>query len=272
MILLDLKHGRRVLTAWAAVTNTPRVCSAERENSTMISRVSAVLMAYTHDERELTVSELSRRTGIPKPSTSRIAAELVDYGLLERDGTQLRLGIRLFELGQQASRSTDLRRAAFPTMSELMKATGQTVHLAVLEGREVVYVQILRSRLTPPLPSRVGGRLPAHATGVGKALLAYAGDAAIDELLNVELERVGPRTIVDQARLRRELSTIRENRLAYEVEESTANVACAAAPILDYRGTAIAAISVSVHLTLTDVTKVGAAVSTAARALSRQLS
>ncbi len=237
----------------------------------MIGRVTTVLMAYTHDERELTVSELSRRTGIPKASTSRIAAELVEHGLLERDGAQLRLGIRLFELGQQASRSTDLRRAAFPTMSELMKATGQTVHLAVLEGREVVYIQILRSRLTPPLPSRVGGRLPAHATGVGKALLAYADTAVLDELFDIELERIGPRTIVDPARLQRELTAIRENRLAYEVEESAANVACAAAPILDSRGSAIAAISVSVHLTLTDVTKMGPAVSTAARALSRQL-
>lgn len=237
----------------------------------MIGRVSTILMAYTHDERELTVSELSRRTGIPKASTSRIAAELIEHGLLEREGVNLRLGIRLFELGQQASRSTDLRRAAFLTMSELMKATSQTVHLAVLEGSEVVYVQILRSRLTPPLPSRVGGRLPAHATGVGKVLLAYAPDQALEHLVASPLLRVGPRTITDPERLRRELATIRQNRLAYEIEESAANVACAAAPILNGRGVAIAAISVSVHLSITDVTKMGPAVSTAARALSRQL-
>lgn len=237
----------------------------------MIDRISTILLAYSHDERELTVSELARRTGIPKASVSRIAADLVAHGFLEREGGALRLGIRLFELGQQASRSVDLRRAAFPAMSELMKATGQTVHLAVLEGTEVVYVQILRSRLTPPLPSRVGGRLPAHATGVGKALLAYAPDDVMDELLARPLAAIGPRTIIDPQQLRQQLAGVRENRLAYELEESAANVGCAAAPILGARGDAIAAISVSVHLSITDVTKMGPAVSTAARSLSRQL-
>lgn len=237
----------------------------------MIARVSQVLKAYMHDERELSVSELSRRTGIPKASMSRIANALVEYGFLERKGDAFRLGIRLFELGQQASRSTDLRKVAFPYMSELMTATKQTVHLAVLEGTEVVYIQILRARHTPPLPSRVGGRLPAHATGVGKVLLAYADEAVIDRMLEQPLQKIGPKTVTDPNTLRQNLAEIRENRLGYEREESAVNLGCAAAPILDADGRAIAAISVSVHLSLVDLAKMGPAVSTAARTLSRQM-
>lgn len=247
--------------------------STERDTGpSMISRVSEILRAYQHDERSMTVSELGRRAGIPKASVSRIIAELVEVGFLEREGNDIRLGIRLFELGQQASRPTDLRKFALPHMTELMKATGQTVHLAVLEGTEVVYVQILRSRSTPPLPSRLGGRLPAYATGVGKALLAHSSPELIDEVCSGELTPLGPKTITDPVQLRRELDAIRVNHLAYEREESTVNVGCAAAPILNSMGKPIAALSVSVHLHMTDVTKMGPAVSTVAMALSREAS
>lgn len=247
--------------------------STERDTGpSMISRVSEILRAYQHDERSMTVSELGRRAGIPKASVSRIIAEMVEVGFLEREGNEVRLGIRLFELGQQASRPTDLRKFALPHMTELMKATGQTVHLAVLEGTEVVYVQILRSRSTPPLPSRLGGRLPAYATGVGKALLAHSSPELVDEVCSGELTPLGPKTITDPVQLRRELDAIRANHLAYEREESTENVGCAAAPILNSMGKPIAALSVSVHLHMTDVTKMGPAVSTVAMALSREAS
>ncbi len=247
--------------------------STERDTGqSMISRVSEILRAYQHDERSMTISELGRRAGIPKASVSRIIAEMVEVGFLEREGNDIRLGIRLFELGQQASRPTDLRKFALPHMTELMKATGQTVHLAVLEGTEVVYVQILRSRSTPPLPSRLGGRLPAYATGVGKALLAHSSPELIAEVCSQELVPLGPKTITDPGKLMLELDAIKANHLAYEREESTINVGCAAAPILNSQGKPIAALSVSVHLHMTDVTKMGPAVSTVAMALSREAS
>lgn len=247
--------------------------STERDTGpTMISRVSEILRAFQGTDRVLGVSEIARRTGIPKPSVSRIVAEMVETGLLERNEDHIRLGLRLFELGQQAARPIDLRKLALPSMKELLDATGQTVHLAVLEGHEVVYVQILRSRNTPPLPSRVGGRLPAYATGVGKALLAFAPSDVLDEVLAGELTTVGPKTITDPKRLHAELAAIRENRVAFEREESTPNVGCAAAAILDENDRAVAAISVSVHLDLADLAKIGPAVATSAMALSREAS
>lgn len=238
----------------------------------MISRVSEVLRAFQGSDRVLGVSEIARRTGIPKASVSRIVSEMVETGLLERQHDHIRLGLRLFELGQQAARPIDLRKLALPSMNELLNATGQTVHLAVLEGHEVVYVQILRSRNTPPLPSRVGGRLPAYATGVGKALLAFATSNVVEEVLAGPLTAIGPKTITDPVRLRAELEQIREHRVAYEREESTPNVGCAAAAILDHNNCAVAAISVSVHLDLADLAEIGPAVATSAMALSREAS
>lgn len=235
----------------------------------MISRVAQILDLYMHDERSISASELGRRTGIPKASVGRITKELIEHGFLQRSGTQIRLGIRLFELGQQASPITELRRFAYPRMSQLMRETGHTVHLAVLEGREVVYAHILRSSSTPPLPSRVGGRLPAHATAVGKALLAYAPTALVDEICKAPLEQLGPRTITDPRRLREELGVVRATKVAYEREESATNVGCAAAPVLDPHGYPVAALSVSVQLQQVDLSKLGPAVSAVALGLSQ---
>ena len=242
----------------------------ERDNqNSMIFRVSEILKAFHYGEKSLTVTEIARRTGIPKPSAARIVTEMVFFGFLEKDKSKIRLGLRFFELGQLATRSADLRQFAYKSMLELSQATGQTVHLAVLDETDVVYVQILRGKQAPPLPSRIGGRLPAYATGVGKALLAYASDDALEEIKDQGLNPLGPRTITDFEQLKSQLNTIRENRLAFETEESSANLACAAAPILQ-GNKAIAAISVTVDIRQTDVTRMGPAVSAIARALSRE--
>jgi IclR family acetate operon transcriptional repressor len=239
----------------------------DKEKS-MIFRVSEVLKTFHFGEKSLTVTEIATRSAIPKASAARIVTELIHFGFLERDQKGVRLGLRLFELGQLANRSADLRQFTYQSMLELGQATGQTVHLAVLDGTEVVYVQILRGKNAPPLPSRVGGRLPAYATGVGKALLAYAPESVLEEIQTQGLKKIGPRTIDDISKLKTELESIRINRLAFETEESSANLACSAAPIIQ-NGKAIAAISVTVDIRQMDVTRVGPAVSAVARALSR---
>ena len=257
------------MTVWRLCFDNREMNLTERDNAiSMIHRVSEILKAFHYGEKTLSATEIARRTGIPKPSAARIVTEMVHFGFLEKAGSKVRLGIRFFELGQLAARSSDLRQFTYQSMLELSQATGQTVHLAVLEGTEVVYVQILRSKTAPPLPSRVGGRLPAHATGVGKALLAFAGHETLKHLLEGKLEALGPNTITDPQVLLGQLETIRTNRLAFESEESSPNLACAAAPIIQ-NGQAIAAISVTVDIRLTDVNRVGPAVSAVARSLSR---
>ena len=143
----------------------------------VIGRAAALLGAFDARHLSLGISELSRRSGLPKSTTARLAAELTEHGFLERaDGSDLKLGTRLFELGELASRQRKLREVALPYMADLRQVSRQTVHLAVLVGTEVMYVEIVRSRDAPRMPSEVGGRLPAHAAGVGKALLAFSPD------------------------------------------------------------------------------------------------
>lgn len=235
----------------------------------MVGRVDAIFSAFTPDTDALGISELSRRTGLAKSTVSRIVTELVERQFLERGGDGVRLGLRLFELGESATRPRDLRKIAIATMSDLRAAVGLTIHLAVLEGNEVVYIEILPTRDRPPLPSRVGGRMPAHATGVGKALLAWLPPAGLDALMADGLVKVGPNSITGPTRLRRELTKVRVDGVAYEREESSPGVACAASAIRVPSGEAIASMSAAGWVRDFDVRRVGLAVQTATLTVSR---
>ncbi len=163
---------------------------------TVIGRAAALLGAFDARHLALGISELSRRSGLPKSTTARLAAELTEHGFLERtDGSDLKLGTKLFELGELASRQRKLREVALPYMADLRQVSRQTVHLAVLVDTEVMYVEIVRSRDAPRMPSEVGGRLPAHAAGVGKALLAFSPESVVQAVIDTGLPAVGPRTI-----------------------------------------------------------------------------
>lgn len=236
-----------------------------------VARVLAVLEAFDAQHPQLRVSELSRRAGLPKSTTSRLVSGLVTYGFLERNGAFVRMGIRLFEFGELASRQRNLRAIALPYMADLREATRQTVHLAVLEGNEVVYVEIMRSKDAPRMPSEVGGRLPAHASAVGKALLAFSDEIAVDHVCSQPLKAVGPRTITAPGLLRRELRRIRESGLAYESEQSGPGIGCVASVILQADGRPAAAISASGWTAQLNLRSIGPAVRTVALTMSREI-
>lgn len=212
--------------------------------ASVIERISLILDCFSQQDPSLSVGEIASRAGLPKSTTSRLVAALAAQGFLEHQDGELALGLRFFELGEKASRPRNLRRLTYAHMEGLRRVTGHTVHLAVLDGRHVVYIEILPARGTPALPSRVGGRVLAHATAVGKALLAFSPPALTEQLIVAGLRPVGPRTIVDADELRAALWRIRAAGIATEEEESAPGVACVAAPILvDDRP--IAAISIS---------------------------
>ncbi|GAB2985295.1 IclR family transcriptional regulator [Amycolatopsis acidiphila] len=237
----------------------------------VLDRVLAILGAFDGESRPLGTSELARRTGLAKSTVHRLVCALVTHGLLERHGDGVVLGLRLFELAERVPRQHDLREAALPYMADLRAATRQTVHLAVLDGTEVVYVEILRSRDAPPLPSRVGGRLPAHATGVGKAILAFSPSETVEAVIRGGLPRLSERTIAGPGLLQRELRAVRGNGIAYDHEESRAGLVCAASPITAADGTIAGALSVSGWVGRLNVRRIAPAVRTAALALSRDL-
>ncbi len=237
----------------------------------MLSRAFALLTCFTEADGDLSLAELSRRTGIPKATVHRLVSQLAHWGAVEQTPAGVRLGMRLFELGQLAPRQRDLREAARPHMEDLRQATADTVHLAVLDGSDVVYLEKLTGRRGPPLPSRVGGRMPAHCTGVGKSLLAFSPDATVAEVVASGLVRRTPRTITIPAVLLRELADIRRSGLAFDREESTPGVVCVACPVLGRTGDVVAAVSISGWSNRLDPGRVASAVRTATLAISRQL-
>lgn len=237
----------------------------------VVGRVFALLSAFRPRDRTVSISELARRTGISKPTAHRLLHQMADWDVVEVSPDGVRVGMGLFELGLLASRPIDLREAASPFLADLYEATGETVHLAVAAGNDVVYVQKLEGRHGPPTASRVGGRMPAYCTGVGKVLLAYAPPERLDLVIRAGLRRRTPRTVVAPGMFERELVRVRETGIAVEHEESSIGISCVASPVIGADGTAVAAVSITGRANRIDTSRLAPAVRTAALGISRSL-
>jgi DNA-binding IclR family transcriptional regulator len=210
----------------------------------MLARVFAILEAFSTGEPELSLAELTVRTKIPKPSAYRITKEMAEHGLLERSPAGFRLGIRLWELGELVSGQRELRDAALPYLEEVYEHTHEVVNLGVLNGTDVLYYAKIVGHKGMVLPTRVGGRWPAHASALGKAMLAFGPQHVLRRLLASGLPRLTPYTITDPRRLLRQLEEVRREGIAFEYEESALGVTCLAAPIFT-EGQLTAALSVT---------------------------
>ena len=241
------------------------------ESVSVLDRVTAVFEAFGEHDEGLGVSELARRANLPKSTVSRIAADLVEQRFLDRDGDMLYLGVRLFELGQTVEQPRGLRRLALPVMTDLRDTTGQTVHLAVLEGIDVVFIAIVRGGAMPTPLARVGARLPAHATALGKAILAFSPPDDVERITSGRLERRTVHTLVEPSALLRELAGIRRTGTATELQECAIGRACTASPILGHGGVPIGAISVTGAIDEVGSDRMAPAVRAAALALSHRI-
>jgi DNA-binding IclR family transcriptional regulator len=172
--------------------------------------VVRVLEAFSQDTPVLTVAQISRRAGIPLPTTYRIAGELTEMGLLERGPEGFRVGVRLWEIASRAPRALGLREAAMPFMEDLHAATRQHTQLGVLEGDEVLFIERLSARQAVINITRVGGRLPLHASSGGLVLLAHAERDRQEEFLRRPMHRYTANTPTDPEQVRRLLASIRE--------------------------------------------------------------
>ena len=218
---------------------------ARDQRSSMLSRGVQVLQAFRPDGGTLTLSRLVERTGLPKATVHRLADELVELGLLERQAVGYRPGLALFELGELVAAKVDLREVALPFLQDLYEATHETVHLGIRDGLDVVYAEKIRGHGGVDVPSRVGGRLPLSSTGVGKALLAHAAPDVVEAVLSRPLRCLTAHSVSDRDVLAHELADIRRTGLARESEEAAIGVACVAAPVV-VNGEALAAVSLAV--------------------------
>lgn len=237
----------------------------------MLGRALSLLDQFRPGEPEVSLAELSRRSGVAKPTAHRLLGELADRSFVERTPGGYRLGLRLFELGQVVPRQRDLLETATPFLADLHEATHETVHLAVADGADVVYLHKLTTLGGPRIPSRLGGRMPAHCTGVGKVLLAFGPAELLTAVLDRGLTRSAPRSVSSPGLLRAQLADIRTRGYAEEHEESAPGVTCAAAPVLGPDGVAVAAISITGWSNRLNTARVLPAVRTAALGLCRAI-
>jgi DNA-binding IclR family transcriptional regulator len=235
-------------------------------------KVFAILDAFDVQHTALTLSELSRRAGLPLTTTHRLAEELLAWGGLERGpDRRFRLGLHLWEVASLAPRGLGLREAALPYMSDLFEATHENVQLAVRDGIEVLFVERIAGRHAVPVLTRVGGRFAMPVTGVGLVLLAHAPDDVQEEVLGRRLERFTSLTIVDPAKLRRVLAEVRRTGLAISDRQVTMDALSVAVPVRGREGSVVAALSVVVQAGTADARALGPAVRAAARGISRAL-
>lgn len=212
-----------------------------------VANAAKVLKSFTPKAREWGVSDLARRLGIAKSTAHRLLATLTDEGLLEQDpiSGRYRLGLAAFDMAA-AAQSMDLHEAVMTPLTDLRNRTGETVQVAVLDGREVVYVERLDSPNTLRLFLEVGRRNWAHRTGCGKALLAFLPPDQLERILRGwKPEAETPHTITDVDVLRAHLAEARDRGYATNRHESEIGVVSVAAPIRDASGRAVAAISVA---------------------------
>ncbi|WP_308188516.1 IclR family transcriptional regulator [Nocardia spumae] len=225
-----------------------RVSEAPRAGSipvSMIERMTLILDAFDAATPTLTLLELVERTGLPRSTVHRILDQMIRLRWLAHSAGGYRLGMRTLELGGLTADHNEIRDAVSPLLHELSQRTGMVGHLAVLDGREVVYLDKAGGRFAAALPTRLGGRMPAHATALGKAMLSALEPAIAEAAFRARLPRLTPRTLCEPDALHRELGQIRLRQgVAIDREEAMAGIACVAAPLRG-RGAPPAALSLS---------------------------
>ncbi|MDT3444549.1 MULTISPECIES: IclR family transcriptional regulator [unclassified Pseudofrankia] len=237
--------------------------------ATVAGRIMAILGAFDDHHPRLPLSDIARRADLPLPTAHRLVGELVRHGALARTDDDYVIGRRLWELGLLAPIASTLRETAAPFLHDIHAATRATVHLAVRDGHQVLYLERMAGRDSVPVVSSVGSVLPLHATGVGKVLLAHAPDDVRRGVLS-SLPRVTPYTITQPGRLNEQLKQIRRVGYATTVEEMSLG-ACSVATPVHRHGQVVAAIGVVVPTLRRDRGGVTAALHVAAQGISRQL-
>ena len=214
------------------------------DSNSVLGKARLILEAFQIDDDCLSLTDLARRSGVPKTSVYRVAQVLVDWGMLERSGSDYRLGIRLFELGARVPRIRILRETVHPYISRLQVSTNETVHLAVLDGLDSFFIEKETGFTQDPRPTRTAGRTYPHCSATGKVLLAFHPPHVLDSVIERGLVRRTPRTITNPKILREKIMEVRERGYAIEQEELTTGYMAVAVPIMCDERIGVGAISI----------------------------
>ncbi|MEW9616381.1 IclR family transcriptional regulator [Shinella sp. S4-D37] len=212
-----------------------------------LGKAMAVLETVALAERPMRFTEVLAVSGQPRGTLHRQLSHLVEEGLLElRPDHAYVPGLRLLKLASASWARNEFRAVAAPFLEALHRETGETVHLGVLRGREIIYLDKVESRQAVRMNSQIGNASPVYCTGVGKAALAVLDAEALDVVLSgLEFRRFTPQTVAGRAALLAELAEIRASGIAFDREEHEPGIRCVAAPVFDAGRTLVAGVSVT---------------------------
>jgi DNA-binding IclR family transcriptional regulator len=199
------------------------------------SKVVAILLAF-HDGSELSLTEISRLTCLPVSTAHRLVTELSGWGVLERTGeSRFRVGLPVQALGGKASYTPTIVESARRVLEDLVMAARASARLGIMTDTRVAYME-KRCRDSPVSTFARTPRLPAHATALGKALLAFSSPEMVDRVIADGLERYTQNTLTDPERLRQSLASIRLTRVAISRRELEPEVSAVAVPVFGLGG------------------------------------
>lgn len=213
------------------------------ETPSILTKAFDLLRAFNAQERVMTLSELSRASGLPKSTVHRLLARLVDLGAVESHRSGYKIGMGLLQLGS-ATPAGYMRDMALPHLTKLHQWTGHTVLMGALRGFDVVYLEKIAQRDSPVAIATIGTRLPANCTALGLALLAHENFDDLRDFLPSPLPKLTTKSITSVDALIERLRLVRADGVARESEEAQPGLACIAAPIV-MNGFAVGAISVA---------------------------
>ena len=240
-----------------------------------IGKMMGILECFSTVNRHLSLAQVATLSGLPRPTAHRMLSAMKEIGFIEQDArsSSYGLGIRLFELGNIALANMDILREAKPFMDRLSEVSGESSHLGVFNGFEVIVVEREVPAERQSRGIRPGESSPAHCTGVGKAMLAFQRSEVIEQVIAAGL-KVYTTTISTPEDLRTELAAIRERGYAIDDSEHQVWVRCVAAPIRNSSGHVFASVSVTGpadRMTDTKIASLAPLVVQTADSISRQI-
>jgi len=213
-----------------------------------VERALQILDLFNEQATELKITDISRQMGLSKSTLHSLLKTLQLHGYIDQnpENGKYRLGMKLVERGHFVVSTIDIRQKAKTWLQDLSARTGQTTHLGILDGREGVYIEKIEGRLAAIAYSRIGRRLPVHATAIGKVLIAWLGEAELNALLEgYDYTTFTPATIASREALLAALADTRAQGYAMDSEENEQGVRCIAVPVRNHESRVIAALSLS---------------------------
>jgi IclR family pca regulon transcriptional regulator len=219
---------------------------SDRDHIQSLERGFAVLLAFDEERPNPTLAELATVTGFSRPAVRRILLTLQRLGYVENSGVRWALTPRVLSIGQHYSASHSMTEIAQPHLVELAEKTSESASLATLDADEVVYIARVAVRRIMSINVSPGTRVPAHATSMGRVLLAWAPASQVERyLVSPGLTHRTPHTVTDPEQFRLALARVRRQGWALVSEELEAGLISVSAPVRDHTGTVVAALASS---------------------------